>query len=194
MVKLKSAFYLNENVLEISKALLGKKLCTQFDEAYTSGIIIETEAYAGITDKASHAYGGRRTQRTQTMYMKGGVAYIYLCYGMHHLFNIVTNQKDIPNAVLIRALLPVDGITTMLKRRKKNKLDKTLSSGPGSLCQALGITVHSDGTRLDSDKIWIENTTIDLKDYKITSSPRIGIAYAKEHALLPWRFCLKNVN
>ena len=121
MSKLSADFYQRDDVLLISRELLGKVLCTNFHNKLTSGIIVETEAYAGITDKASHAYGGKRTKRTETMYASGGCAYVYLCYGMHHLFNIVTNKENIPHAVLIRAIQPLDGINIMLQRRNMKK-------------------------------------------------------------------------
>ena len=123
MSKLQADFYQREDVLLISRELLGKVLCTNFYGKLTSGIIVETEAYAGVTDKASHAYGGRRTKRTETMYASGGTAYVYLCYGIHHLFNIVTNKENIPHAVLIRSIQPRDGIEIMLQRRNKKKVD-----------------------------------------------------------------------
>ena len=112
-MKLQKDFYQREDVLTISRELLGKVLCTQFEGELTSGIIVETEAYAGETDQASHTYGGRRTLRTEVMYAPGGVSYIYLCYGIHHLFNVVTNFEGIPHAILIRAIKPIDGIDIM---------------------------------------------------------------------------------
>ena len=133
MCKLTRDFYLQEDVVKISRELLGKVLCTKFNGKFTSGIITETEAYAGIPDKASHAYNGRRTKRTEVMYGMGGTAYVYLCYGIHHLFNIVTNKKDIPHAVLIRAVKPLDGIDLILKRRNQKKLTEKISSGPGTV-------------------------------------------------------------
>src|ERR1017187_7820728 len=127
-MKLKREFYLREDVVQIAKELLGKVLFTNIGGKITAGIITETEAYAGITDKASHAYNNRRTPRTETMYAEGGVAYVYLCYGIHHLFNVVTAQKDTPHAVLIRAIKPIEGIPAILKRRNKTKIDKTIAA------------------------------------------------------------------
>lgn len=180
------SFYLNEDVVQVAKDLLGKVIITQIDGITTSGIITETEAYAGITDKASHAYGGRRTNRTEIMYAKGGVAYVYLCYGIHHLFNVVTNVQDIPHAVLIRAIEPVKGIDAMLQRRKKTKLQPQLTSGPGAMSMALGI--HTSHTCLSLGKgiITIHDEGINVED--IIATTRIGIDYAKEDALLPYRF------
>lgn len=154
-------------------------------------MIVETEAYNGVIDKASHAYGGKRTKRTETMYHQGGVSYIYLCYGIHHLFNVVTNVRDVPHAILIRAIEPLEGIDIMMQRRKKTTLDTTLTSGPGSLSQALGITTEFNNIDLQGDEIWISDNHILVPDSEIIASPRVGVAYAKEDALLPYRFRIK---
>lgn len=114
---LPESFYTRTDVVMIAKELLGKTLVTNFGGVATAGMIVETEAYAGVADKASHAYGGRRTTRTEIMYMHGGTAYVYLCYGIHHLFNVVTNVRDVHHAVLIRAIEPLAGIDIMLERR-----------------------------------------------------------------------------
>jgi DNA-3-methyladenine glycosylase len=187
-MKLDESFYLQENVVKLSRELLGKVLVTRFNGKTTSGIITETEAYAGINDKASHAYGGRRTERTETMYKTGGTAYVYLCYGIHHLFNVVTNQEDIPHAILIRALEPLDGISVMKKRRGLKITENNLCSGPGKLSVALGITTSHDATWLCGEKIWIEDQGIRFSQHEIETGPRIGIDYAGEDALLPYRF------
>ena len=192
MSKLSAEFYQREDVLAISQDLLGKVLCTQFDGTLTSGIIVETEAYAGKTDQASHAYGGRRTKRTEIMYISGGAAYVYLCYGIHHLFNIVTNKKDVPHAILIRAIVPKDGIKIMLQRRNKNKVDHSLTAGPGSLTQALGITVIDSGTSLMDNLIWLEDQNIFYNNQAILASPRVGVQYAGKDVNNPWRFRVKN--
>ena len=192
MSKLSADFYQGDDVLLISRELLGKVLCTNFHNKLTSGIIVETEAYGGITDKASHAYGGRRTKRTETMYAKGGSAYVYLCYGIHHLFNIVTNKENIPHAVLIRAIQPRDGIEIMLQRRNKKKIDHTLTSGPGSLTRALGITVKNSGTFLMDNLIWLEDQNINYTNQDILATPRVGVQYAGKDAQNPWRFQVEN--
>ena len=190
MSKLQADFYQEEDVLAISKKLLGKVLCTKFDGNLTSGIIVETEAYAGETDRASHAYGGRRTRRTEVMYAPGGTTYIYLCYGIHHLFNVVTNREGIPHAILIRALEPLEGIDIMLKRRNMKKLLPRLTAGPGILSQALGISIYNSGISLLDNQIWIEDNSNNspIGDFKIISSPRVGCEYAEEDANNPWRF------
>ncbi|MBI2268874.1 MAG: DNA-3-methyladenine glycosylase [Bacteroidetes bacterium] len=193
MSKLKKDFYRRDDVVQISKELLGKYLFTKLDDIVTAGIITETEAYAGITDKASHAWNGRRTSRTEIMYSEGGVAYVYLCYGIHHLFNIVTNKKDVPHAVLIRAIKPVEGIPCILKRRNKTNIDKSTAGGPGTASQALGLLTKHSGTDLTGNKIWIEDKGIRTKEKEITVGPRVGIDYAGEDAGLPYRF-IYNIN
>ena len=191
MSKLSADFYKRDDVLLISHELLGKVLCTNFHGKLTSGIIVETEAYAGITDKASHAYGGRRTKRTETMYASGGTVYVYLCYGIHHIFNIVTNKENIPYAVLIRAIQPRDGIDFILQRRKKKKIDRSLTAGPGSLTRALGITVKYSGILLMDNLIWLEDQNIKINNQDILASPRVGVQYAGKDANNPWRFRIK---
>ena len=184
-------FYCQKEVLLIARQLLGKVLCTRLNGVLTSGFITETEAYAGTTDKACHAFGGRRTTRNETMYGLGGHAYVYLCYGMHHLFNVVTHQKEQPFAVLIRAVHPLDGLQVMLQRRKHCSLKPNLSAGPGAMSQALGIHKIHNGLALQGPEIWIEDRGINIAAKDIQLSPRIGVAYAQEHALLPYRFYIK---
>jgi DNA-3-methyladenine glycosylase len=189
---LNEKFYLRKDVVKISKDLLGKVIVTYFDGQLTAARITETEAYNGIVDKASHAYNNRRTKRTEIMYAKGGAAYVYLCYGIHHLFNVVTNLKDVPNAVLIRAAEPVFGIGVMLMRTNKKKLDSTLTAGPGNVSKALGIYTHHTGKDLQSDNFFIADDGFRLLKNKIVTTPRIGVDYAAEDALLPYRFFIKD--
>lgn len=193
MKKLTSDFYLREDVLQIARDLIGKELITNINGTITSGIITETEAYAGVVDKASHAYGGRRTNRTETMYATGGISYVYLCYGIHHLFNVVTNVKDIPHAVLIRNIQPLKGLETILERRRKKKIDKTLSTGPGTMSEALGIKTLHNGFDLTGDTIWIEDAGINVADEAVKITPRIGVDYAGEDAKLPYRFVIEKI-
>lgn len=181
-------FYRQEDVLLLGKELLGKTLFTSFDGVLTGGIITETESYKGTEDKACHAYGNRKTNRTRVMYEEGGVAYIYLCYGIHHLFNIVTHTAGTPHAILVRSIYPTHGIETILQRRKKDKVTPKLTCGPGTVTEALGIRTSHNGTSLQSDSIWIGDRGITIPSEKIQCSPRIGVDYAEEHALLPWRF------
>lgn len=191
MKKLPVSFYQSDNVLEIARKLLGKILITKWNGTTTSGRIVECEAYNGMIDKASHAFGGRRTSRNEIMYGHAGAAYIYLCYGIHHLFNVVTNKKDIPHAILIRALEPVKGIDVMIKRRKKKQLDHTLTKGPGSLSVALGIKTSQSGHSLQSKEMFIADDGFRYSKKEIGASPRIGVDYAGKHALLPYRFYIK---
>ncbi len=192
MKKLKKSFYLGSDVVALSRELLGKVLVTNFAGQITSGIITETEAYCAPEDKASHAYNNRRTLRTETMFAKGGVAYVYLCYGIHHLFNIVTGPKDTPHAILIRAVQPLDGIELMLQRRKMRTPTIKLTAGPGVLTQALGINrVHNGNCLLTSD-LWIEDRGIKIESKQIIAATRIGIAYAGDYVSKPWRFYIKN--
>jgi DNA-3-methyladenine glycosylase len=181
-------FYRHHDVLLVARDLLGKVLMTNIDGQMTGGIIIETEAYRAPEDKASHAFGNRRTKRNAVMFARGGISYVYQCYGIHALFNIVTNEEDIAHAILIRAIEPLLGIETMLKRRHKNKVDKTLAGGPGTLTQALGINLKHNGVSLIENTIWIEDHGIVVPDKEVVVGPRVGVDYAGEDALLPWRF------
>lgn len=189
--KLSRSFYERDDVLEISKELIGKVLCTKINGELTSGMIVETEAYNGRTDRASHAFGGTRTGRTETMYGEPGHAYIYLCYGIHHLFNVVTNKAGLADAILIRAIHPIDGIHLMKERRGAKISGNNMTNGPGKLSQALGITTDYDRADLEGQTIWIEDRDIDIEKDEIGSSVRIGVDYAGEDAKLPWRFTLK---
>ena len=188
MRKLTKDFYLREDVVQISRDLLGKVLITEVDNHLCGGIITETEAYAGISDKASHAYGGRRTSRTEIMYAEGGVSYVYLCYGIHHLFNVITNAVNIPEAVLIRAIKPHIGISEMLKRRKQANLTNKICIGPGNVSQALGIKQGMNGLSLSGSKVWIEDHGFSFQKDQIKTGPRVGVAYAGEDAKLPYRY------
>lgn len=191
MPKLPYSFYQQEDVISLAKQLLGKKLFTLIDGELTGGIIVETEAYSGIVDKASHAYNGRFTPRTSTMYKAGGISYVYLCYGIHHLFNVVTGVEGNPHAVLIRGLEPIDGLSTMLRRRNMQSLAPKITAGPGALAKALGIDKKLNAKDLLGNEIWIEDVGTQYLATEIISSPRVGVAYAQDHALLPWRFYIK---
>lgn len=188
MFKLQTEFYRRDGVVGVARDLLGKVLCSCINDRLTKAVITETEAYAGIEDRASHAYGGRRTPRTEPLYGEGGIAYVYLCYGIHHLFNVVTSGQDDPHAVLIRAGSPLLGIDDMLKRRSKTSIDKTLLAGPGSLARALGIRTGLSGTSLSGNQIWIEDHNFFISDDSITAGPRVGVDYADRDASRPYRF------
>ena len=189
--KLGDSFYNRQDVLQIAQELLGKILVTKFDGQLTSGRIVETEAYAGETDKASHAYGGRRTKRTEIMYGRGGTAYVYLCYGIHHLFNVVTNKKNIPHAILVRAVEPLAGVEIMLDRTRKTVSDYNLTRGPGNVSRALGISTHDTGKNLSGKEVFIADDGMRLNKKDIEVTKRIGVDYAAEDSLLLYRFSIK---
>ena len=185
-------FFTGGDVVDISKNLLGHLLVTRFDHVITAGIIVETEAYRAPEDRASHAWNNRKTARTEVMFHQGGTAYVYLCYGIHHLFNVVTGDEGVPHAILIRAIEPIYGLEIMMKRRHHEKPTKRLSAGPGTLSQALGIhTGHSGLDICDPDApIWISPSLTLPDPSRIRSGSRIGIDYAGEWASKPWRFIL----
>ena len=191
MKKLAMDFYRRDDVLAIAMELMGKLLVTKWDNITTSGRIVEVEAYEGVIDRASHAYGGRRTARNEIMYGPGGVAYVYLCYGIHHLFNVVTHGQDKPHAILVRALEPVQGIVNMLKRTSKPVADFTLTRGPGNVSKALGIQTRHNGMKLDSRELYIADDGFSYEKKEILRSPRIGVDYAGPHALWPYRLYIK---
>lgn len=190
MHKLESDFYTRQDVVAIARDLLGKVLCSFIGGSLTKAVITETEAYAGVNDRASHAYGGRPTRRTEPMFREGGIAYVYLCYGIHHLFNVVTSTRDDPQAVLVRAGTPLVGIDEMLARRGRDSVDENLLAGPGSLACALGIKTEMSGTILSGDRIWIEDHGTRVAEDRVTVGPRVGVDYAGEDAARPYRFLL----
>ena len=183
------SYFASDDVLRLSRELLGMRLCTCIDGIYTVGRIVETEAYRAPEDKASHAYGNKRTNRTEIIFGAGGVAYIYLCYGIHHLFNVVTGAKDQAHAILVRGIEPLEGIEQMLIRRKMNRIKPRVSNGPGILSKALGITTKLNGKPLyTKDEICIEKGRRTIPDKDIVASPRVGVDYAKECAEWNWRY------
>jgi DNA-3-methyladenine glycosylase len=190
--RLGRAFYAREETLAVARELLGKRLVVPTSEgARVSGRIVEVEAYLGAEDKAAHSYGWRRTARTETMYAKGGTVYVFFVYGMHHQFNVVTGPEGTPTAVLVRAVEPEEGIDLMRERRAVPK-ERELTSGPGKLCKALGIDRSFDREDLTtSTRVWLEDAGARPRPEEIAEGPRIGIAYAEEYALKPWRFWVK---
>jgi DNA-3-methyladenine glycosylase len=190
-MKLPESFYLSNNVVDIARNLIGKYLFTRINGITTGGYIVETEAYNGVIDKASHAYGNRLTPRTQTMFAQGGVAYVYLCYGIHEMLNVVTSVEGQPHAVLIRAVNPTEGLDEMLYRRNMAVVKPNITAGPGSVGKALGISRMLNGISFQSDELWIEDRGLTFTDEQIAAVPRIGVAYAAEDALLPYRFYVK---
>jgi DNA-3-methyladenine glycosylase len=189
--KLTAEFYGRADVVQIAQELLGKVLVTRIDGLLTSGRIVETEAYRGLTDKASHSYAGKRTPRNEAMYGPAGTAYVYVCYGMHQLFNVVTHAIDRPDAVLIRAVEPLRGIAAMLQRTGKPTADHTLTKGPGNTGKALGLHKTHSGISLLGSTIYLADDGFDCSPSTIGISPRIGVDYAGEDTLLPYRFYIK---
>lgn len=182
------AYYQSPDVVRLARDLLGKYLFTSIGGQISGGIVTEAEAYKGVGDRACHCFGGRRTARNEMMYHAGGVAYVYFCYGMHHMFNVVTNVQDQPDAVLIRAIYPTHGEELMLSRLHQSRISPSHTNGPGKLTKALGITRQHNGCSLQSDIIWIEDRGLQIPDSEVQVTPRIGVAYAGSDALLPYRF------
>ena len=189
-MKLNEDFYQRTNVVKIARELLGKVLFTRIDGVVTGGTIVETEAYSW-KERGCHAYGARKTGRNSIMFEEGGYAYVYMCYGIHYLFNVVTNRRDTPEAVLVRAIEPRQGLEEMKIRRSIYRNDFHLTSGPGKLTKALGIGRSFNGKSLLDDEIWIEDSGTKLAAKDIVASERIGIEYAGADARLPWRFSVK---
>lgn len=191
--RLARSFYTRHDVLTISKELLGKVLITQFENQLCAARIVETEAYRAPDDQACHAANNRRTKRTETMFLEGGHAYIYLIYGIHHLFNVVTFVQDQAHAVLIRAVEPLSGISTMLARRGLTSVKTQLTAGPGVLSKAMGVNRRYDGADLclRSGAIWLVDDGFRLPPENIMMGTRVGVAYAGEDAFRPWRFSIK---
>ncbi|WP_114778214.1 DNA-3-methyladenine glycosylase [Botryobacter ruber] len=191
-MKLPSHFYTRPNVVQVAQDLLGKYLYTNIGGVLTGGMVVETEAYAGENDRACHAHMNRRTPRTEIMYQEGGVAYVYLVYGIYHLFNVITNTAGKADAVLVRAIEPTEGIPEMQLRRHMPVLKPNLTAGPGVLSIALGIDRKLYGADLTGDTIWLEDQGVQVPAGHIATGPRIGVDYAGDDALLPWRFWLKD--
>ncbi|MFI5172321.1 MAG: DNA-3-methyladenine glycosylase [Chitinophagales bacterium] len=191
MPKLKKEFYRREDTLAVARDLLGKKLVSFANGQFTSGIICETEAYCGPEDRGCHAYNRRLTDRTKIMYSAGGVSYVYLCYGIHYLFNVITHTEDNPHAVLIRAIEPSDGMDIILKRRKTKKMHDGLGAGPGLVSQCLGFTTKHNGISLLENEIWIEDAK-PIVPKNIIESARVGMNFEGPYKLIPWRFRIKN--
>lgn len=190
MTKLPPSFYERDDVVQVARELLGNVLVTAWDGNRTSGRIVETEAYAGLRDKASHAYRGL-TPRTRVLFETSGAAYVYLCYGLHQMFNIATAKADVPHAVLIRAVEPLEGIDVMLQRTGKKVADYTLTRGPGNVGKAFGFHRSQSGLSLQSSELFIIDDGYEIAPAAVGVSPRIGVAYAAEDALLPYRFYIK---
>lgn len=191
MKKLPLSFYSRTDVVSIAEELLGKIVVTHIDGVKTSGRIVETEAYVAFVDKASHSFKGRRTAKNEHMYAPAGTSYVYICYGIHQMLNFVTNEKDIPDAILIRAIEPIDGIDSMLVRTGKAKLDNTLTKGPGNVGKALGLNKLHSGLSLFEDPITVYDDGFIVQAEQLGISKRIGVEPAGEDSLLPYRFYVK---
>lgn len=189
-MKLPHSFYSREDAIEVSRDLLGKLLVVAAaDGTRVSGMIVETEAYLGVLDKAAHSYGSRRTARNEITYAAGGHVYVFFIYGMYYQLNLVTGQTNQPHVSLIRAVEPVEGIEIMRQRRGK-MADKNLTSGPGKLCIAMGIDRSLNGEDLTGDQIWVEEFK-PVRTEETASGRRIGIDYAEEFVEMPWRFWIR---
>jgi DNA-3-methyladenine glycosylase len=186
-----SNFYLRKDVVQIARDLLGKIIVSEIGGLHTSARIVETEAYVALTDRASHSFGGRRTARNEHMYGRAGISYVYICYGIHHLLNVVTNQRDVPDAVLIRGAEPLEGLEVMLSRVPVTQKARNITRGPGNLSRALGITKAHSGLDLRGTLLYICDDGLQLSDAEIGASPRIGVDSAGSHALLPYRFYVR---
>lgn len=191
MKKLDKAFYQQTDVVDLARQLLGKYLFCKVDDMLCGGMIVETEAYKGPEDRGSHAYLNKRTPRNETMYAAGGKAYVYTCYGIHDLFNVVTGVEGSSHAILIRGLEPTEGIETMLERRKMEKLKPTLTAGPGALGKALGITKALNAVDLTGNEVWIEDRNVLVPENEICSGARIGMNFEGPYKTIPWRFWIK---
>jgi DNA-3-methyladenine glycosylase len=190
-LKLPASFYTGSDVVAIAKSLIGKYLFTCFDGLVAGGYIVETEAYNGVIDKASHAYGNRLTPRTCTMFEEGGIAYVYLCYGIHEMLNVVTSVAGQPHAVLIRAIQPTIGLDVMQARRNMAVIKPNITMGPGSVAKALGISRKINSISLQSDTLWLEDQGLIFPNEAIAAVPRVGVDYAGDDAQLPYRFYVK---
>ena len=190
---LKKEFY-RSGALELAKELLGKIIVRTVDGKIVRGKIVETEAYIGAIDKASHAYNGRRTERTEPLFHEGGIAYVYFIYGLYHCFNVISGEKDKGEGVLIRAIEPLNEFDYISQKRFKknfcelsNAKKKTLTNGPAKLCMAYSIDKSDNYKKLYEDgDFYIEDS--DEKNFDIVETTRIGIDYAEEAVEFPWRF------
>lgn len=189
-MKLDESFYQRHDVTRVARDLLGKVLVARINKITTSGVIVETEAYSH-TEKGCHAYMNRKTPRNEVMFRAGGHVYVYLCYGIHYLFNVVTGFEGTGDAVLVRALEPLDGTDHMIERTGSSTV-KRITSGPGKLTKALGIDRKLNGMFLTGSHVWIEDRGVIVAKKQVLASPRIGIDYAGVDAELPWRFTIKD--
>lgn len=195
MRKLERNFYLSNDVVSVAEGLIGKVLCTSINGEKTAGIIVETEAYAGRSDNACHGQFHHYTEKASAMFLEGGVSYVYICYGIHRLFNVITNSEGKSDAVLIRAIEPIEGYEIMERRRnlkQRKPVDYRLTRGPGCLTIAMGIGMEHNALELDDKVVWIEDRDIDFSSEMLLSSKRVGVSPAGRDADLPYRFYVKD--
>src|SRR5437660_4509737 len=188
--KLPPGFYL-EDTVSVARALLGCTLWRKRGREILAARLVETEAYLGANDLASHARRGLRSARNASMYLEGGHAYVYFTYGMHWCLNVVTQEADIAEAVLLRAGEPIRGIESMRKRRPKAKRDFDLMNGPGKLTSALDIDGRLDGEPLDGNRLWLTGSEEPIDESEIAISRRVGVDGAGDAAVWPLRFYLR---
>ncbi len=181
-------FYLNDSTVRIARKLLGKLLISTTGEVITGGLIVETEAYCGINDRACHAYMGKKTKRNSALYMEGGTVYVYFTYGLHYLLNVVTRPAGIPEAVLIRGIIPAVGIKEIYRRRNRDMPLEDICIGPATVTQALMIDLRQNGTSFLEGPLKIYETGLSFSSKEIMVGPRVGVDYAGEDAFLPYRF------
>jgi len=191
MSKLPAEFYYRQDVVSIARELIGKFVFSNIDGHISGGMIVETEAYRGPDDRGSHAYNGRRTPRNEIMYARGGLVYMYICYGIHDMFNIVTAGEGTSHAILIRAIQPVEGLDIMRERRGIYDQDWRLCQGPGALAKALGLAIIHNGTDLTGNEIWLEDRKTVIDPVNIMASARVGMNFEGPYKTIPWRFYVK---
>lgn len=190
-MKLPLSFYQRNDAVLVARELLGKHVYTNIDGLLTGGVIVETEAYQGPEDRGSHAYNHRKTPRNEIMFSAGGVVYMYICYGIHDMLNVVTGTDGVSHAVLIRAVEPRVGIDIMRERRNLFTEDTRLCRGPGALAKALGLVKAHNGINLLEDKIWIEDRNEVLSESEIIASARVGMNFDGPYKIIPWRFYVR---
>lgn len=195
MKKLSREFYNRDSII-VAKELLGKVLVHEIEGQKISARIVETEAYMGVVDKAAHSYNGKRTPRVEVMYGDPGYSYVFMIYGLHCCFNVVVNEKEIPQAILVRAVEPIHGMEWMAQKRFGKTYEqltksqgKSLTNGPGKLCGALSIDRNLNGLDLCDDVVYIEEGESEV--FNIVTTKRIGIDYAGEAKDFPWRFYIE---
>lgn len=193
---LEKRFY-SRGALDLAKELLGKTIVRKIDGKILKGKIVETEAYIGEIDKASHAYNGRRTDRTEPLFQEGGIAYVYFIYGLYHCFNVISGEKDKGEGVLVRAIEPLNEFDYIANKRFNKNFDeltaakrKTLTNGPSKLCMAYSIDKSYNYKKLyENGDFYIEDSN--CRDFKVVETTRIGIDYAEEAVYFPWRFYIE---